>query len=158
VKRDKLKDDLAKLDHKINSLQEKLERSTKLAKENKNPNDSKDAIIEAIISERAYRPELLNRFDGVIIFEPLSLTQLEQVAKTMLVGLKERIKRKGYELVIDDVLINLLTTKGFDPKFGARPMRRVMQDKIEEKIAEKIIKGGLKAGDKIWFYEEDFNE
>lgn len=122
------------------------------------PSDKKDEIIENIINNGVYRPELINRFDGVIIFEPLDHNDLEKVARLMLEGLKKRIKRKGYELVIDDVLINLLTTEGYSPQFGARPMRRVMQDRIEEKIAEKIIRGSLKPGDELWFYEEDFND
>lgn len=127
-----------------------------LAKQNKNPNDEKDKIIEFIISEKVYKPELLNRFDGVIVFEPLKLSEQEKIARLMLESLSERIKKKGYELVVDDVLISLLVSKGYDPEFGARPMRRVLQDYIEEKIAEKIIAGGLRQGDKIWFYEEDF--
>lgn len=127
-----------------------------LAKQEKNPNDSKDAIIESIIREGVYKPELLNRFDGLIIFEPLKLDEQERIAKIMLMDLQGRIRKKGYELVIDDVLVSLLVKEGYDPEFGARPMRRVLQDVVEEKIAEKIIKGGLKTGDKIWFYEEDF--
>ena len=128
------------------------------AKEEKNPNDFKEQIIEFIITEKVYKPELLNRFDGVIIFEPLKIDQQEKIARIMLDGLKDRIKKKGYELVVDEVLVKLLVEQGYDPEFGARPMRRVLQDTIEEKIAEKIIAGGLRKGDKIWFYEEDFKE
>lgn len=127
-----------------------------LAKAHKNPNKSKDAIIDSIIKDKVYKPELLNRFDGVIIFEPLSLDDQEKIARIMLESLRDRIKKKGYELVIDEVLVNMLVKRGYDPEFGARPMRRVLQDVIEEKVAEKIIKGGLKPGDKIWFYDEDF--
>lgn len=127
-----------------------------LAKAHKDPSKSKDAIIDAIIQEKVYKPELLNRFDGIIIFEPLSLDDQEKIARIMLESLRDRIKKKGFELVIDEVLTNLLVRKGYDPEFGARPMRRVLQDIIEEKVAEKIIKGGLRPGDKIWFYDEDF--
>ncbi len=127
-----------------------------MAKEGKNPNDAKSRIIESIIEAGIYRPEFLNRFDGLIMFEPLSLEDQEKIARIMLQELSERIKKKGYELVVDDVLVHMLVREGYDPEFGARPMRRVMQDKIEEKIATKIIEGGLKTGDKIWFYEEDF--
>ena len=128
-----------------------------LVKKHENPSEHKDEIIEAIIRDGIYKPELINRFDGAIIFEPLSIEQQERIAKIMLVELKERIYKKGYDLVVDEVLINLLVKEGYDPEFGARPMRRVLQDKIEEKIASKIIEGGLKLGDKIWFYEEDFS-
>jgi len=127
-----------------------------LAKEGKNPNDVKDKIIDSIIEGGIYRPEFLNRFDGLIMFEPLNLDDQEKIAKIMLSELQERIEKKGYELVVDDVLVNMLVKEGYTPEFGARPMRRIMQDMIEEKIAEKIIAGGLKKGEKIWFYEEDF--
>lgn len=127
-----------------------------LAKERKNLNEAKDKIIDYIISEKIYKPELINRFDGAIIFEPLNLDEQEKIARLMLEDLRGRIKKKGYNLVVDDVLVSLLVKKGYDPEFGARPMRRVLQDYIEEKIASKIIEGGLKQGDKIWFYEEDF--
>ena len=123
-----------------------------------NPIDKRDEIIDTIIHDGIYKPELINRFDGVIIFEPLTLDQREKVAYLMLEELKERIKKKGYELIIDEVLIDTLTTKGYNPQFGARPMRRVMQDTIEEKIAEKIIAGSIQQGEKIWFYAEDFKE
>ena len=123
-----------------------------------NPTDKKDEIIDTIIHEGIFKPELINRSDGVIIFEPLTLDQREKIARLMLEELKERIKKKGYELVVDEVLVSILTTKGYNPQFGARPMRRVMQDTIEEKIAEKIIAGNIKQGEKIWFFAEDFKE
>lgn len=129
-----------------------------LVKQNKNLNDSQDRIIEFIIGEGIYKPELVNRFDGVIIFEPLNQDQQKRVARIMLQALRDRIEKKGYKLIIDDVLVNLLVKEGYNPEFGARPMRRVLQDNIEEKIAEKIIAGGLKRGDKIGFDKEEFKD
>ena len=92
----------------------------------------------------------------MILFEPLNLEDREKIAVLMLEELKERVKQRGYTLKIDQVLISILTTRGYSPQFGARPMKRMLQDVIEEKIAEKIIEGGLKQGDEIWFYPEDF--
>ena len=129
-----------------------------ILKRRENLADKKDEIIDTIIHEGIFKPELINRFDGVIIFEPLTLDQREKIARLMLEELKERIKKKGYELVIDEALISILTTKGYNTQFGARPMRRVMQDTVEEKIAEKIIAGNIQQGEKIWFYAEDFKD
>jgi ATP-dependent Clp protease ATP-binding subunit ClpC len=127
-----------------------------LAKEGKKPSGFKDAIIDKIIRENIFKPELINRFDSVVVFETLSRKQQERVAHLMLNDLKERIHQKGYSFEIDDMLIELLVDKGFDPEFGARPMQRVSQDIIEEKIAQKIIEGNLRPGDTIHFKPGDF--
>jgi ATP-dependent Clp protease ATP-binding subunit ClpA len=126
-----------------------------IAGQNGNLGEHKEEIVEAVIKEGVYTPELLNRFDGVILFDPLSLDNQRQIASLMLKGLTERVKAKGYNLAFDDSLLTYLVEKGYDPKFGARPMRRLIQDAIEEKIAEKIIAGGLKQGDTIGFTARD---
>ncbi len=71
------------------------------------------------------------------------------VAKLMLKELYDRVRLQGYDLVLNDNLIQLLVEKGFDPKFGARPMQRVISDLVEEKIARKIIAGEAKVGGTI---------
>lgn len=127
-----------------------------MVKEGINPTEKKNDLISEIVNAGVYKPELINRFDGVIIFEPLKLKDREKIAALMLGELKERIKKKGFELEVSDVLVKVLTTKGYNPEFGAREMRRILQDVVEEKIASKIIAGNLKLGDKIVFIEEDF--
>ena len=115
-------------------------------------------IIDHIIQEGIFRPELLNRFDSTIIFEPLTLIEQGRVAKLMLAGLYERMKDKGYELEIADDLLEVLVQKGYSPEFGARPMQRVLQDVVEEKIAGKIISGEVKKGDSIRLTKDDMTE
>ena len=115
-------------------------------------------IIDHIIKEGIYRPELLNRFDSTIIFEPLKLEEQGQVAGLMLKGLYERIKEKGYELTITRDLMDILVEKGYSPQFGARPMQRVLQDIVEEKVAQKIISGEVQRGDTINLTKTDFSE
>ncbi len=115
-------------------------------------------IIDYIIKEGIYRPELLNRFDSTIIFEPLKLEEQGQVAGLMLKGLYERIKEKGYELTITRDLMDILVEKGYSPQFGARPMQRVLQDIVEEKVAQKIISGEVQRGDTINLTKTDFSE
>ena len=125
-------------------------------KEGKHPEDEKDAIIDAIIERRTYKPELLNRFDAIVLFEVLNEGEQRSIAEMMLVDLQKRISEQGYTLVVNDVLLNVLMKEGYDPEFGARPMRRAIQDLIEERVAFKILEGGLKPGDTIQFVQEDF--
>ncbi len=121
-----------------------------------NPAEKKDEIINALIADKLYAPELINRFDDVIIFEPLKSDEQKQIATLMLAELSARIKEKGYTLVVNDALLNALAQEGYSPQFGARPMRRLIQDVVEKKIAEKIIAGSLKFGDSVAFTAEDF--
>ncbi len=113
-------------------------------------------ILKHIIKEGIYRPELLNRFDNTIIFEPLTKEEQGQIAGLMLKELYERVRFQGYELTINRDLIDLLVQKGYDPKFGARPMQRVIQNVVEEKIAQRII-GGAKKGSVISLTAGDFS-
>ena len=115
-------------------------------------------IINNIIKEGTFRPELINRFDSTIIFEPLTQTEQGHVARLMLGGLYERIRERGYELTITDDLMALLIEKGYSPEFGARPMQRAMQDLIEEAVAKKIISGAVEKGDTITLSRSDVNE
>ncbi|MFT5831983.1 MAG: ATP-dependent Clp protease ATP-binding subunit ClpC, partial [Candidatus Paceibacteria bacterium] len=114
------------------------------------------SIIDNIIADGSFRPELINRFSNTIIFEPLSLEEQGQVASLMLKDLNTRIKQKGYDLVVGEELLQILVRKGYHPEFGARPMQRVMQDTLEEKIAQKIIKGTVQKGDTISLTKTDF--
>lgn len=115
-------------------------------------------IIDHIVEQGIFRPELINRFDNAIIFEPLSIEQQTEVASLMLGGLYERVKEKGYEISVSKDLLAVLVEKGYNPEYGARPMQRVLQDVIEEKIAQKIISGAVKKGDTIPLSKADFTE
>ena len=106
----------------------------------------KDEIINHIVNSGVYRPELINRFDSTIIFEPLTKEEQGQVAGLMLRNLYDRIKERGYELTITRELLEALVVKGYDPQFGARPMQRLIQDVIEEKVAAAIISGAVNKG------------
>lgn len=114
-------------------------------------------IIDHIVKEGVYRPELINRFDNTIIFEPLTLEEQTDVASLMLAGLYKRIKERGYDLQISADLLKVLVQKGYSPEFGARPMQRVLQDVVEEKIAQKIIAKAVKRGEEIILTKDDFS-
>lgn len=115
-------------------------------------------IINHIVKEGIYRPELINRFDNTIIFEPLTVAQQTEVASLMLGDLTERVKDRGYTIDVTRDLLDVLVEKGYSPEFGARPMQRVLQDVVEEKIAQKIISGEVQKGDTIQLSKADFTE
>lgn len=115
-------------------------------------------IIDHIIEEGTYRPELLNRFDSTIIFEPLEIDEQSQIAGLMLNKLYKRIESRGYEIEVSKDLLDILVEKGYNPQFGARPMMRILQDVVEEKIAQKIIRGEVQKGEKVILQKSDFSE
>jgi ATP-dependent Clp protease ATP-binding subunit ClpC len=117
----------------------------------------KDEIVDRIISEGIFRPEFVNRFDGVVLFEPLNKEQLRKVASIMLSKLVWRLKEKGITLVINDSLLNFLVKNGNDPKFGARPLKRAIQDSVEKIIAEGIISLKYRAGSTVALTDADLS-
>lgn len=115
----------------------------------------KDEVINAIVKNGTFKPELINRFDGVVLFHPIQNAELRKIAEIMLAKLKTRVRDRGIDLVINEALINDLMKFGADPKFGARPMNRAIQDKVEKIIADKLIKGEIKQGDTVEISEAD---
>lgn len=95
------------------------------------------------------RPEFLNRIDHIIVFNALNQQHIRKIVKMQLDILTSRLKDQGYKLVVDPKAINTLASVGFDPEYGARPVRRVIQEKIEDEIAEHILKGIFQEGDII---------
>ncbi len=129
-----------------------------MVKEGKDLAQNKDAIIDSIISHSIFKPELLNRFDGVILFHPLKTEDLKKIAVLMLGALQKRLREKGIELIVNEVLLEVLLQAGTDPKFGARPMNRAIQEKVEQVIAKKLIQGDISAGGTLTLSSEDFNQ
>ncbi|HET8575037.1 MAG TPA: ATP-dependent Clp protease ATP-binding subunit [Candidatus Paceibacterota bacterium] len=124
----------------------------------KDVTNMKDELVQYVINEGIYRPEFLNRFDEIIVFHPLSREQIREVATLMLQDAQKRIKTQGYELVINEPLIEYAVNQGYDPAFGARPMERAIKDTVEQVIAKKIISGDVLPGDRIELTNEDFSK
>ncbi len=95
---------------------------------------------------KVFRPELVNRFDEVVIFKPLSETDLEKIVVLKLDQLKNQLKQKGFLIEFDLVLISELAKRGFDPVLGARPLRRLIQDTIEARLSKMILENKLSKG------------
>lgn len=95
------------------------------------------------------RPELINRFDGIIVFKPLSEADVLAITALMLKKIKKSLAEKGINLKADKDGVAILAHEGYDPKFGARPLRRLLQDKVEDSIANKLLGGELKRRDTV---------
>jgi ATP-dependent Clp protease ATP-binding subunit ClpC len=112
-----------------------------------------EEIQRALVNEQLssiMRPELINRFDGIIVFKPLSENDTIAIARLMLLDVAEMLKIKGIELEVSDAGLAQIAHLGYDPKFGARPLRRLIQDKIEDNIAKKILGNEVTRRDTIY--------
>ena len=109
----------------------------------------KDELLDFLFKEGIFRPEFINRFDAVIVFKSLTKENLLDIAELLLQKLKKNLKEKEIEFVITQPLKEKITELGYRPIFGAREMRRVIQDKIENVLASALLSGQLKRGDKV---------
>ena len=99
--------------------------------------------------KRAFAPEFLNRVDDVVIFNPLEKSHIEQIIDIELQGLYERVETLKYKLDITEAAKHFIADKGFDPQFGARPLKRAIQKYLEDEMAETIIGNVINEGDTI---------
>jgi ATP-dependent Clp protease ATP-binding subunit ClpA len=118
------------------------------------PASRREDLINSLIRQGAYRPELLNRFDAVVIFHPLSQEELRQVAALLLERVIKRLAEQGITLELTPELIDVVVQKGTNAVFGARPMLRFIQDEVERVIAERLLQGEIKSGSTVSFGPE----
>ena len=107
----------------------------------------RDKIMEE--AKRSFRPEFLNRLDDVIVFRQLTKPDLIQILDLEVIKVMERLKSKNLQIQLDEPAKELLVEKGFDPTYGARPMRRSVERYLEDPLAEEILKGTVHSGDPI---------
>ena len=115
--------------------------------------ESRSTIRSAALNElkRSFRPEFLNRIDEIVVFDLLRPKEIEAIFDLMLKELSERLKEKGITLYLTKGARKYFIEKGFDAKFGARPMRRLIQKELEDEVALRLINGELKNGSKVEF-------
>jgi ATP-dependent Clp protease ATP-binding subunit ClpC len=107
----------------------------------------KEKLLEEL--KKTFRPEFLNRIDGVVVFHALSKEHICQIVDLMLSQIRVQLAEKDIKLEITDAGRSLLADKGYDPTFGARPLRRVIQNVVEDPLSEAILAGQFKAGDTV---------
>lgn len=123
-----------------------------LIQENVRAGKAMEVIKEELVEKelvKAMRPELINRFDGVIIFKPLSEENVVAITRLMLKKIAKMLDQKGYGFTITDTAVAQLAKLGFEPEYGARPLRRLLQERVEDAIATKILEGGIARRDTI---------
>jgi ATP-dependent Clp protease ATP-binding subunit ClpB len=107
----------------------------------------RDRVMEAV--RQHFRPELLNRIDDVIIFHPLGVAQIEQIVTIQLQGLRRRLAERKISLELTPAAAALLAREGFDPVYGARPLKRTIQREIVQPLAMRILQGEFQDGDTV---------
>lgn len=127
------------------------------APEEENFSKTQDSIRNDVMAElkRNFRPEFLNRIDDIIVFKQLNKEDIKQIAVKMTESVIKRLADMGITLSVDDSAIELLSEKGFDVIYGARPLRRAIQSMLEDKVAEKMLEGVLSNGSSVTASAED---
>ena len=133
------------------SIQGEREMGFGRAGEAREPVRNLDSIRGKITDElkRVFRPEFLNRVDETIVFHPLSADEIKQVVTLMLDRVAKQVAQKGMDFVVTEAGKELLAKEGFDPQYGARPLRRAVQRLVEDPLAEEILLGKFVANDTV---------
>ncbi len=116
----------------------------------------KEKLIDNLFEKGTFRPEFINRFDSVIVFGPLSKENLLDISELMLDDLREGLDNKGIEFEITEELKEKIVDLSYEPRFGAREMGRVIQDKVKNSIANALLSDKIERGDKFKINPEDF--
>lgn len=115
--------------------------------------EMKTRVLDEI--KRIFRPEFINRVDEIIVFHALSDAEIVQIARLMLEAIITRMQERGISLSFEDDAVALLAKHGFDPQYGARPLRRAIQRMVEDALSEQIVSGALMEGDKVCMFARD---
>ncbi|MBR3598721.1 MAG: ATP-dependent Clp protease ATP-binding subunit [Lachnospiraceae bacterium] len=117
-------------------------------------NDMKQGVMEEV--KRLFKPEFINRIDDIIVFRALTKDDVKEISAIMLKELKTRVKKQmDITLTYGETLKSFVFDKGYDKKYGARPLKRTIQSEIEDKLAEEILSGNVNAKDKVSIKVED---
>ena len=124
-----------------------------------NETASEKNIREAVMGElkNVFRPEFINRVDDIIVFHRLNEDNINEIAKRMLDSLGKRLRELDIDVEFTDEAVKAIAKAGFDPVYGARPLRRAIQQQIEDKLSEEMLEGKLSAGKKYLCSHEDGN-
>jgi len=117
--------------------------------EAKTQQETYDRMKEKLLGEvkKAFRPEFLNRIDGTVVFHPLTREHIRKIVDLMLATVTQQLAEKEVKLEVTDAAKDFLGEKGYDEVFGARPLRRVIQDMIEDKLSDSLLRGEFQPGD-----------
>jgi ATP-dependent Clp protease ATP-binding subunit ClpC len=117
------------------------------ARRNESFEELKDELMEVL--RQSFRPELLNRIDEIIVFRALDRDQLLQITRLLLDRVARRMHAQGVELEVSDEAVQYLANAGFDPQYGARPLRRAIQRLLEDELSERLLGGEIEPGQRV---------
>ena len=110
----------------------------------------KDRVLEAVKDpQNGFKPEFLNRIDSTVVFHPLERAHILEIVDIMMKEVEGRVLEHGLVMQVTDATRDYLVERGFDPKMGARPLRRLIQDEIEDELSEKLLRNEFGAGDTV---------
>lgn len=109
--------------------------------------EMKSKVLDEL--KRSFRPEFLNRIDEIIVFHELNKEHLKKIVDLLADGLKHRLKDQGIEIELTDAAKEKIAEVGYDPEYGARPLKRALQRKVEDKLSEELLRGAILKGEKV---------
>jgi ATP-dependent Clp protease ATP-binding subunit ClpC len=115
--------------------------------EKQNYDDMRKKLLDSL--RHVFRPEFINRLDGVIVFHPLNQEHLHSIVNLELAKVAERMQEHNISLHASEAALDQLATEGYDPEMGARPLRRVIQDKVEDRLSDAVLSHEFNEGDSI---------
>ncbi|MBV9914755.1 MAG: AAA family ATPase, partial [Sinobacteraceae bacterium] len=107
----------------------------------------KSAVMEIV--QQSFRPEFINRIDDIVVFHSLGTAQIRAIVDIQLGYLRRRLLERNMDLALDDAARDLLGEAGFDPVYGARPLKRAIQQQVENPLAQRILQGTFVPGDRV---------
>lgn len=122
-------------------------------KNNNITEEAREKVME--IMKRSFKPEFLNRVDNIIMFKPLSVESIKNIIEIFLEGVRGKLKEKNITIELTDKAKELIAREGYDPFYGARPLKRYIENSIETKLAYEIIKGTVKNGSQVIVDEKE---
>ena len=125
-------------------------------KEKKEMKEIKDDLLDSLFEKAIFRPEFINRFDAVVLFKALSKENLLDISYLLLKKLKKNLRKKDINFIITEEIKEKIVELGYNPKFGARELKRVIQDKLGNVLAKALLDNKIKEGDKIEIDPETF--
>ncbi|MEV3502499.1 ATP-dependent protease ATP-binding subunit ClpC [Paenibacillus larvae] len=125
---------------------------TVVADAEKDYNHMKDKVMDEL--KKSFRPEFLNRIDEIIVFHSLDEKHIAQIVTLMAEDLRKRLKEQDVDFGLTDRAVKFLAKEGFDPTYGARPLRRAIQKHIEDRLSEELLKGNINKGDSLTIDEQ----
>jgi ATP-dependent Clp protease ATP-binding subunit ClpB len=120
-------------------------------------NEIPESALESVMADLRdhFRPEFLNRIDDVVLFKPLSLEEITDIVDLLLAGLNKRLVDRKVTVVFTDAAKKWIGEKGYDPTYGARPLKRFLQKQVETQLARALVAGEVEEGSEVAFSAKD---